>query len=121
MSWRERFGLHSAPLPRGATGESFFEGDQRYQRLARRWTAAPDHCTVHGADYPVGAEAFGNIFWKHGWALGTRAGLLVSLVSRPGRSPRGRPDPPRLDLDMSDDIEGKMKHEPKRQAGHAGT
>jgi hypothetical protein len=44
-------------------------------------TAAPDHCTVHGIDYPAGAEVFGNIFWKHGWALGTRAGLLVSLVN----------------------------------------
>lgn len=35
-------------------------------------------CTVYGAEYP--AAAFGNIFWKLGWALGTRAGLLVSLV-----------------------------------------
>ncbi|HMG57562.1 MAG TPA: hypothetical protein VK601_28875 [Kofleriaceae bacterium] len=44
-------------------------------------TAAPDHWTVHGVEYPTGSAAFGNIFWKHGWALGTRAGLLVSLVS----------------------------------------
>jgi hypothetical protein len=44
-------------------------------------TAAGDHWVVHGASYPSGSEAFGNIFWKHGWALGTRAGLLVSLVN----------------------------------------
>jgi|GEM_PF-5914086 len=35
--------------------------------------------TVHGDAYPV--AAFGNVFWTHGWALGTRAGLLVSLVN----------------------------------------
>jgi hypothetical protein len=44
-------------------------------------TAARDQWTVHGAEYPSGSEAFGNIFWKHGWALGTGAGLLVSLVN----------------------------------------
>jgi hypothetical protein len=44
-------------------------------------TAAREHWTVHGAEYPSGVAAFGNIFWKHGWALGTRAGLLVSLVN----------------------------------------
>jgi len=44
-------------------------------------TAASDQWTVHGAEYPTGTAAFGNIFWKHGWALGTRAGLLVSLVN----------------------------------------
>lgn len=43
--------------------------------------AAADHYIVHGAEYPAGAAAFGNIFWKHGWVLGTRAGLLVSLIS----------------------------------------
>ncbi|WP_437722425.1 hypothetical protein [Sorangium sp. So ce861] len=34
---------------------------------------------VRGTEYP--ADAFGNIYWRHGWALGTRAGLLVSAVS----------------------------------------
>jgi hypothetical protein len=44
-------------------------------------TAARDHLIVHGASYPSGSESFGNIFWKHGWVLGTRAGLLVSLLN----------------------------------------
>lgn len=44
-------------------------------------TIGRDQWTVRGAEYPSGAQAFGNIFWKHGWALGTRAGLLVSLVN----------------------------------------
>ncbi len=35
MTWRERFGMQAPPLPRGAVGESFFEGDPHYQRLAR--------------------------------------------------------------------------------------
>ena len=38
-----------------------------------------DPLTVVGAEYP--ATAFGNLFWKHGWVLGTRAGLLISLVN----------------------------------------
>jgi MSHA biogenesis protein MshM len=42
MSWRERFGMHATPLPRGAVGESFFEGDPHYQRLAQAfaWLAS---------------------------------------------------------------------------------
>ena len=42
MSWRDRFGMHAAPLPRGAAGDSFFEGDPHYQQLARAfaWLAA---------------------------------------------------------------------------------
>ena len=42
MSWRERYGMHAAPLPRGAAGDSFFEGDPHYQKLARAfaWLAA---------------------------------------------------------------------------------
>jgi hypothetical protein len=43
---------------------------------------AADRCTVHGVEYPAGAQAFGNVFWKHGWVLATRAGLLVSLVNQ---------------------------------------
>jgi hypothetical protein len=38
-----------------------------------------DQWIIHGMEYP--ADAFGNIFWKHGWALGTRAGLLVSSMN----------------------------------------
>jgi hypothetical protein len=44
-------------------------------------TATGDHWTVDGAEYPSGSAVFGNIFWKHGWVLGTRGGLLVSLVN----------------------------------------
>jgi hypothetical protein len=33
------------------------------------------------AEYPSAPSAFGNIFWKHGWVLGTRTGLLISLVN----------------------------------------
>lgn len=42
MSWRERFGMQTAPLPRGAAGETFFDKDPHYQRLARAfaWLAA---------------------------------------------------------------------------------
>jgi hypothetical protein len=42
-------------------------------------TATGDVWTVHGAEIPT--EHFGNMFWKPGWALGGRAGLLVSLVN----------------------------------------
>ncbi|WP_428266361.1 hypothetical protein [Haliangium sp.] len=34
---------------------------------------------IRGREYP--SDAFGNIFWKHGWALGTARGLLVSLMN----------------------------------------
>ena len=44
-------------------------------------TATGEYCTVRGAEYPSAPSAFGNIFWKHGWVLGTRAGLLISLVN----------------------------------------
>ena len=42
MSWRDRFGMRAAPLPRSAAGDSFFEGDPHYQQLARAfaWLAA---------------------------------------------------------------------------------
>jgi MSHA biogenesis protein MshM len=42
MSWRDHFGMRGAPLPRGAAGESCFDGDPHYQRLARAfaWLAA---------------------------------------------------------------------------------
>ncbi len=42
MSWRERFNMSGPPLPRGAAGETFFDGDPHFQRLARvfAWLAA---------------------------------------------------------------------------------
>lgn len=42
-------------------------------------TTTGDIWTVHGAE--VSAKHFGSVFWKHGWALAGRAGLLVSLVN----------------------------------------
>jgi hypothetical protein len=38
-----------------------------------------DRWLIRGTEYPT--DAFGSVFWKHGWALGTNAGLLVSLMS----------------------------------------
>ena len=38
-----------------------------------------DQWIIYGIEYPV--DAFGNIFWKHGWTLGLSSGLLVSLTS----------------------------------------
>ena len=38
-----------------------------------------DQWIIYGTEYPV--DAFGNIFWKHGWTLGLSSGLLVSLTS----------------------------------------
>lgn len=35
--------------------------------------------TIRGVEYATGA--FGNSFWKHGWAIATPDGLLVSLVN----------------------------------------
>jgi hypothetical protein len=52
----------SALVPEGSSLDRTVEGD--------RWI-------IRGIEYPT--DAFGNIFWKHGWALGTDAGLLVSL------------------------------------------
>ena len=42
MSWRERFNMSGPPLPRGVAGDTFFEGDPNFQRLARvfAWLAA---------------------------------------------------------------------------------
>jgi hypothetical protein len=35
MNWRDCFGMYTSPLPRGAAGARFFEGDPRDQKLAR--------------------------------------------------------------------------------------
>ena len=42
MSWRERFNMSGPPLPRGAAGDTFFDQDPHFQRLARvfAWLAA---------------------------------------------------------------------------------
>ena len=40
---------------------------------ADAWTVRGDECSP---------AAFGNVFWKHGWALATATGVLVSLVNQ---------------------------------------
>jgi MSHA biogenesis protein MshM len=59
MTWRERFGMHNAPLPRGAAGESFFERDPHYQRLARAfcWLATEPGLGVLTGEPGVGKSA----------------------------------------------------------------
>ncbi|MBK8265680.1 MAG: ATP-binding protein [Nannocystis sp.] len=59
MTWRERFGMHTAPLPRGAAGESFFERDPHYQRLARAfcWLATEPGLGVLTGEPGVGKSA----------------------------------------------------------------
>ncbi|MCB9706540.1 MAG: AAA family ATPase [Myxococcales bacterium] len=59
MSWRERFGMEALPLPRGAAGESFFDGDPHYQRLARAfaWLAAEPGIGVVTGEPGVGKTA----------------------------------------------------------------
>lgn len=54
MSWRERFGMQAAPLPRGAAGETFFDKDPHYQRLARAfaWLAAEPGIGVLTGEQP---------------------------------------------------------------------
>jgi hypothetical protein len=42
--------------------------------------AAGDVWTIEGAE--CSPAAFGNVFWKHGWAVATSAGVLVSLVNQ---------------------------------------
>lgn len=51
MSWRERFGMSGPPLPKGATGETFFDQSPHFWRLARvfDWlTAEPGIGVVTG-------------------------------------------------------------------------
>lgn len=59
MSWRDRFGMKALPLPRGAAGESFFDGDPHYQRLARAfaWLAAEPGIGVVTGEPGVGKTA----------------------------------------------------------------
>lgn len=42
-------------------------------------TVEGERWIIRGMEYPM--DAFGSVFWKHGWVLGTKAGLLVSLVN----------------------------------------
>lgn len=42
-------------------------------------TIAGDQWILRGTEYPV--DEFGSIFWTRGWALGTPAGVLVSLLN----------------------------------------
>ena len=59
MSWRDRFGMKALPLPRGAAGESFFDGDPHYERLARAfaWLAAEPGIGVVTGEPGVGKTA----------------------------------------------------------------
>ena len=53
MSWRERFNMSGPPLPRGVAGDTFFEGDPNFQRLARifAWLAGrPSPSSCHRPD-----------------------------------------------------------------------
>lgn len=49
------------------------------QRVDFKRTADGPRYVLRGREYP--SDAFGNIFWKHGWALASASGLLVSLVN----------------------------------------
>ena len=59
MSWRERFGMQAPPLPRGAVGETFFEGDPHYRRLAQAfaWLASEPGIGVLTGEPGVGKSA----------------------------------------------------------------
>ena len=59
MSWRDHFGMRGAPLPRGAAGESFFDGDPHFQRLARAfaWLAAEPGIGVVTGEPGVGKSS----------------------------------------------------------------
>jgi len=68
--------------PRGSTsrsapGEAAGALLQGHASLEK--TVEGNQWIIRGTEYPT--DTFGNIFWKHGWALGTHAGLLVSLMS----------------------------------------
>ena len=68
--------------PRGATSrtalaaamDALLPGNASLDR-----TIEGEHWIIRGREYPV--DEFGSIFWKHGWALGTDAGLLVGLMN----------------------------------------
>lgn len=59
MTWRERFGMHAPPLPRGAAGESFFAADPHYRRLAQAfdWLASEPGIGVLTGEPGVGKSA----------------------------------------------------------------
>ena len=59
MSWRERFNMSGPPLPRGVAGDTFFEGDPNFQRLARvfAWLAAEPGIGVITGEPGVGKTA----------------------------------------------------------------
>ena len=59
MSWRERFNMSGPPLPRGVAGDTFFEGDPNFQRLARifAWLAAEPGIGVVTGEPGVGKTA----------------------------------------------------------------
>lgn len=65
-------GRTSRTMPAEAAG-ALLQGQPGLDR-----TAEEHQWIIRGTEYPT--NAFGNVFWKHGWALGTDAGLLVSLM-----------------------------------------
>ena len=81
LSWAAvegAIGTPRGPTSRTAPAEAVaaLVAGQGQGRLER--TVEGNQWIIRGTEYPT--DAFGNIFWKHGWALGTRAGLLVSLM-----------------------------------------
>lgn len=59
MSWRQRFGLKAAPLPRGACGRTFYDGDDAFLALQRvfAWLAAEPGLGVLTGEPGVGKTA----------------------------------------------------------------
>lgn len=59
MSWRQRFGLKAVPLPRGACGRTFYDGDEAFLALQRvfAWLAADPGLGVLTGEPGVGKTA----------------------------------------------------------------
>lgn len=59
MSWRQRFGLKAAPLPRSACGKTFYDGDDAFRALGRvfTWLAAEPGIAVLTGEPGVGKTA----------------------------------------------------------------
>lgn len=66
-------GPTSRTVPAAAAG-ALLQGQARVDK-----TVEGNQWIIRGMEYPT--DAFGSIFWKHGWALGTPAGLLVSSMN----------------------------------------
>ena len=80
LTWAEVEAVIGAPrgsTSRSAPGEAAGALLQGHASLER--TVEGNQWIIRGTEYPT--DTFGNIFWRHGWALGTHAGLLVSLMN----------------------------------------